>query len=550
MTDSQKELISRLIKAYRGSSTESLIGTVTTTDGMLEACRNLLNKRDAGATELKTWLQHRCEQAAIDEQAFLQEIRTIIELFSPHTDDEDPYQVLGLTAEAGPEQIKRAYRKLSLQYHPDTAPEQSRNEPDQFIKITRAYQTLLGKYTEPLQPIKQRTPNNTWRPKKQPTRHSPQRKKVFGWTLGLLILLLIVSFIAATNYRKKTMIAGLQHSRGAFIPPPTKTIAAVTPSTLTPKADFPQPQVINEDQTPKQEHPPKEPPLAVIEKDVSASTLPTTHDTPHSSQKEVEEIINNRPKSKPNIKQPQSDKKAEETPQISLEPKKIQDTGNRLASTIAKPEKESEQTKSEETEPEKSKVETIDVASIQSSKSSPTESSVKPEGLPSEVPTDKQDITPQGLTADVSSAVTKEDVPEDLSAVTSAKAEAPAKAEMPPLDQRLQFFFESYLSAYNERNILAFSRFFAVDAVENGKPFAIMVQTYMELFQKTDSAVLQINDLDWRKTSNQIETTGRFIVDLHYRDGHRVSGNGPITFQLQEDGTSFLVSSLEYHFEN
>ncbi len=534
MTDDQKELISRLIKAYRGSSTESLINTVTTTGGMLEVCRGLLNKRDTDATELKTWLQHRCEQAAIDEQAFLREIRTIIELFSHHTDDEDPYQVLGLTAEAGPEQIKRAYRKLSLQYHPDTAPEQSRNKPDQFIKITRAYQTLLGNNAEPLQPIQNRTTSNTWRQKNQPPRHSLQRKKVFGWTLSLLILLLIVSFIAATNYRKKTMIAGLQHSRGAFIPPSAKTVAAVTPTT-TQKADLP--QVIIEEQTPKQKQPPKEQPPAVIDKAVSASPPPATLEAPLSKQREVEKIINSSPKSKLNIKHLQSDKKAAEAPPISPEPKKIPKKGNQLASTIAKAEKEPEQTTPEKTEPETNKVETIDVASIQSTDSSPTVPIVNPEGLPPEVPADRQ-------------GVTSKDLPEDLSAVTSAKAEAPAKAETPPLDQRLQSFFESYLSAYNERNILAFSRFFAVDAVENGKPFATMVQTYMELFQKTDSAILQIKDLDWSKTSNQIEASGRFKVNLHYRDGHRVSGNGPITFQLQEDGNSFQVNSLEYHFEN
>ncbi|MBE0584637.1 MAG: DnaJ domain-containing protein [Desulfofustis sp.] len=545
MKTDHKELIGRLIKAYRSSSTESLIDLISGADGMLEACRTLLNKRDIEAPDLKGWLRHRCEQVSIDEQAFLLEIRTITELFSPHTGDDDPYQVLGLTAEASPEQIKRAYRKLSLRYHPDTAAEQSRTEPDQFIKITRAYQTLLGNNTEPVQPIQKKTTNNIWRQKKQPTRHSPQRKKVFIWTLGLLILLLVVSFFAATNYRKKTMIAGLQHSRGAFIPPPAKTVVAAIPKTTS--------EVIIEQPTLKQEYSSKIQSAPVIDRNTSSRPLPTTQEEPILAQKNVEKIINSSPKSKPAIKQLQANQEVVKDSQVTSEFKATQQPGNQLPSIIARPVKVTEPAPPEETKQRTSKAEVTDIAATQSSNPLPTVPIAKPEVLRAPVPADKPDTTQNNLSVDKSPFVTK-DSSVELSAEASAQAETSAKevdserTEAVPIDQRLQTFFDSYLSAYNERNILEFSRFFAVDAVENSKPFATMVQTYLELFQKTDSAVLQIKDLDWNKTSNQIEVTGRFNVNLHYRTGDRVSGTGPITFLLQENGNSFQVSSLEYHF--
>ena len=48
--------------------------------------------------------------------------------------------------------------------------------------------------------------------------------------MGLVVVLLVVSIFSAVNYRKKTMIAGLQNSRGAFIPPTAKkTISLSAP---------------------------------------------------------------------------------------------------------------------------------------------------------------------------------------------------------------------------------------------------------------------------------------------------------------------------------
>lgn len=54
---------------------------------------------------------------------------------------EDYYKILGIEKSAGAEDIKKAYRKLALKYHPDRNPDNKKAE-EEFKKVSEAYAVL------------------------------------------------------------------------------------------------------------------------------------------------------------------------------------------------------------------------------------------------------------------------------------------------------------------------------------------------------------------------------------------------------------------------
>lgn len=58
----------------------------------------------------------------------------------------DYYQILGVAKTASGDEIKKAYRKLALQYHPDRAPEDKKKDyEERFKEISQAYRVLSDK---------------------------------------------------------------------------------------------------------------------------------------------------------------------------------------------------------------------------------------------------------------------------------------------------------------------------------------------------------------------------------------------------------------------
>nr|KAJ3417839.1 secretory subunit [Polyrhizophydium stewartii] len=60
----------------------------------------------------------------------------------------DPYQILGVSESADEAVIKKAFKKLSLKFHPDKVAEADRGEAEKkFVDISKAYKTLTDPET-------------------------------------------------------------------------------------------------------------------------------------------------------------------------------------------------------------------------------------------------------------------------------------------------------------------------------------------------------------------------------------------------------------------
>jgi curved DNA-binding protein CbpA len=73
--------------------------------------------------------------------------------------DEEYYRVLGVTRDAGTPEIRRAYRRLARQHHPDRNSEP--DGPEQFRRLAEAYAVLSDpgrrtRYDHPIRPAGRR----------------------------------------------------------------------------------------------------------------------------------------------------------------------------------------------------------------------------------------------------------------------------------------------------------------------------------------------------------------------------------------------------------
>ena len=551
MNSRAREQIGRLIQMFAAkAATDDLLILIAETDGMLQACKQLLAEAKDPVTA--AWLQSECEAAKTRPDQFLAEIEAILTVIKPGQEHTDLYALLELEPGAGREAIKRNYRRLSRRYHPDTGGNEG--DEDTFIRITQAYQRLMAsaETTETELPTPRRE-NSHWRNSvvagSSDLRRTQKRRNVVVVAL-LSLALIFVSLLAARTYNSRVMMTGLKNKGVAFVPPTPTTAATPTPKSpevqakqpdhaaATPTPKSPEGQAADVGCAARTDCTPSAPTIAAATNQTEPTTKPTTAATPspnladeHTTRPDRIARTNDHPT---------------DQPAYHLAPEKRKKILARAAIAAE------HRSKTPETPPA---VPDKKLASTTSGKATPAApdkklASATTEKIPSAVPDKKiasaapETTPPAGQPTQPTRAAAAPSPEKPAVATTSATT----RNDQQLARKRVDTFLNSYTTAYEQKNLMAFSRFFTVNATENGKPLNDVLSAYAELFHSARTLRFTVSPNKYEHNQGQLHLRGRFTIAMSFEGGASRTGQGDINFRLT-DTDPVQIQSLHYTFD-
>lgn len=522
MTTLERKLITSLIKYYsHDSGTESLIRYLADTNGMISACNCVFGgTADIDAAEM-AWIHQECNRHRISFQNLSSRVSQVLAIFDTSEAGDDHYATLGLEHDASPEEVKAAYRKLCLIYHPDKASATKEYDPQKFINISIAYHAITAPEKD-LSSNGRAVAQPDWNSTKK-NGISASQKRIFGyWALGLLLVLIVVSVIGTINVKKRAMLAGLTEKRGEAVP-------LVKTSVESPQMT----QSLQTENKIKGEDVPsllaqKQETEEVSPSQLEKSTVRKSHDQPSivsERNKNTKEVINTGKLLEEEITKPFIPLVIRQGHAV----KNKKELPRQLNPTIVKPvaqnksKKESKHIEPPNTDPKPlSQTEKVRAGELQSSSHEMSKRMINYE-----------DSVSQKVDTIVG---TKDD-----------RSKSEVKSEN--IQEQIDAFVDTYEKAYAKRNIIAFSRLFNADAIENDKLFVDVLPVYTDLFKTTSEISITIQVLFWQFIDNKVNIEGRFVVDLVYEKGEKWLGKGPITLTLTDNDGILRVQSLRYSFD-
>lgn len=524
------DTISRLLKQLsRDSSTENTIAFMADNGGMLQACKRILSLCRAGREESIQWLQKECGEQGVQYPWFLQELGQILQLFQSDDAKEDSYGVLGLSSSASLADVKRAYRKLTIQYHPDTAGNTDQNCTEKFIHINKAYHSITNSQNQESADDTSAGTTHSWRYGKTKNVTRRVNSKTIVWISVLILLSVFSCVLFAQIYSQKVMLSTLQHSGAAFVPPAKKYQDAPVGEAMT----FAEKMRIAETEEKAQQA------ARLQESEADYAQRAESVETPELAVVQEEKVI-----------QPQQEP-VEVIPSLAdVSSQKTNPAENVKKATVlqyaeTKAEKAKVKTRPENGDAEKNTVHTTkDVISSGFMKE-----------VSSEIP---EPVVERRVRHDESISIVPTQDAAKLELAVQAVVDPPQVPKTPEeefrsepdVQQLIDTFLSEYCQAYGDKNLIKFTRFFELDATENGKPITELMGTYADLFEATKTIGLQISTLKWEESpKGQIVLNGRFKIDLVYQNEEVVHGRGKIDFLLVADHRNIHVKKMSYSFD-
>lgn len=517
-----------------------MLRLVAEPNGMLEACKWLTQQSGANDHETKKWIDGACHDHKVKPLKFLSEIQHILSLFTPiHATDLSLYALFDLQPGASREAVKQRYRQLCRRYHPDTATGgtgANEQRTEAFITITKAYHTLLSREEENNQPAPAAM-NHQWRQQSTQENRNELKRKNILWFSILAIVLAVISVLAAKTYNTHVMMTGLRNKGTAFVPPQKKTVTdGEKAGRRTPSSQ----ERIKVHSSPEKAADPAPLATATAAHLTIDSEKPAVAGVTAPSQSAVlpEPLSPHLPLSPPGETAPQ--KQEGSVPAVSesrptKQPTPTQVTLNKGAEQAA-PGSDLQLSRAKES-----------VISTSRPEEKPVNKSLaaQPPTMPAKE-NPKIDKKGEPVTISLPASNNQHLVPQSAQKVAHSSPGASLEQQT---QKQIETFLQDYVTAYQQKNLLAFSRFFALDATENGKSLKDVLTDYTQLFEATESLRLGISLLNWQQNKTILNLHGRFTIALMYKGGQKTQGRGTIDFQLADNRGKWEIKALTYAFD-
>ncbi|HOI95989.1 MAG TPA: J domain-containing protein [Syntrophobacter fumaroxidans] len=124
-------------------------------------------------------------------------------------------------------------------------------------------------------------------------------------------------------------------------------------------------------------------------------------------------------------------------------------------------------------------------------------------------------------------------------------------APMPSIDEmsiRARDFIRRYVAAYENRNPTRLFDFFEPNAVENGKSLNHLFSTYISNFKRAEKIRYQIHPADFRLAREKMIVSGSFEMAVKFKGEPTVESRGSILMELTLHDDDFRIRTLTYNF--
>ena len=143
-----------------------------------------------------------------------------------------------------------------------------------------------------------------------------------------------------------------------------------------------------------------------------------------------------------------------------------------------------------------------------------------------------------------SSAKPSRDVPKDDRNTTSQKANS-----APDTKETIQSFLDHYCRTYQQKNLIALFSLFEPDAAENNVPIQQLVFKYNQTFQNLEKVTLRLRLFGWNKSEDAVIVNASLVMHSKFTDKPMKEISGSMVMRLVHSGGGFRIKELNYTYD-